>query len=323
MKANRFTYSQEQREWLIFNWENRNGRSNAQLTEEFNRFFHTQYDAHKLESQVSHIKRIGHSSRGILCHTEEQDQWIIENYYLIPRKDYVNAYNERFGTNLGRSIENYSIKLLKKTGNYKGQRDKSMWNRRFITQEEINWLKQHKSKMTTKELTAEFNKTFNRTFVSIDTIKRLMYQRGLKLANFGKSVSNKTTAITRMPIGSTIFRANNLYVKIVNYSSKELRDYCKKHNIKNSHGGVQINYDPRFMRYDAYVLGFKDKCPEDKVIIHLDGNPLNCEKDNLRVVDRKVMASLATSGLLHNGEFTEIAINVVETDFVLKRIEKQ
>lgn len=317
IQSNKY-FTQEQVDWIAWNWKekNRKGKSNAQLTFEFNAFFKTNKSVGSIQSKAS-LLRLGDKKSSYIKFMK-CDDWIAENYYLYPRQEFMKKYNETFGTNLGRSIENKAIKILKSRGLYKGQRPKKMWGRAFWNDEMIEWLMENKPKMTSKELVDAFNEKFNMSVKHYDSLKKIVYDHGRKLSEVRTPFVDRQNNLARMPIGAIVEvdRRQVSMIKIKNMNRRQINKWREENALKNSQGVIK---DPRFIRLDLYNLGY-ERFPDNMLVVHLDGNWRNCSKDNCVLVEKEVAQKVWKNKWNKNSvEVAKVGIEVAKAIALMKK----
>ena len=171
------------------------------------------------------------------------------------------------------------------------------------------------------ELTALVNKQFNKTYTTAQ-ITRMRYQLGA------------VSGLKPRPPNSGQFKKGqappNKGKKQTDYMAPESIERCRVTQFKPGHaptnhrevGSTRVNVDgyieikvaePRTWRLLHRVVWEKANGPIEPgmIVIFLDGNPLNCELDNLALVSKSVNARLNQNHLRYkDSELTKTAINI-------------
>lgn len=268
---------------------------------------------------------------------------------VMSREEFTEAYNKEFGT---KYTVTYLRSLVYKAGILK--------NERFLFNEEHDkFLIENGPHITCSEMLELFEKTFN-----YKPQKASIYQRYKRLNIQPKLERTKFTQEEvdfLREYGSNLYFGElyNLFIERYRYYTKDaFRCQCDKYDIKYAHGFTLVN-DRVKTRYreigyelvrkvpsgklynfvkcahgikDNYVR--KDKLiyeasygelPSTHTIIHLDGNTLNDDIDNLFAVDRRVISTFTRLGLkiTDNPEINLSIINTGQLQFEVSQAIKK
>lgn len=268
---------------------------------------------------------------------------------VMSREEFTEAYNKEFGT---KYTVTYLRSLVYKAGILK--------NERFLFNEEHDkFLIENGPHITCSEMLELFEKTFNykpQKASIYQRYKRLNIQPKLERTKF----TQKEVDFLR-EYGSNLYFGElyNLFIERYRYYTKDAFRYqCDKYDIKYAHGFTLVN-DRVKTRYreigyelvrkvpsgklynfvkcahgikDNYVR--KDKLiyeasygelPSTHTIIHLDGNTLNDDIDNLFAVDRRVISTFTRLGLkiTDNPEINLSIINTGQLQFEISQAIKK
>lgn len=162
-----------------------------------------------------------------------------------------------------------------------------------------------------EDLKNEFNKYYNtRSFYGI---KQICHKLGLfykiNLTRYGQRNANKGHIKTK--IGDEFFnkKTNSLWIK-----TNDINVYGKNERASRN--------SKNWTKKDIYVWEkyYNEKLTKCDFLIHLDGNPFNCDIDNLYKSNLKVHNILLNDGVYekHNKEFTLANIELIELRVVLR-----
>ena len=230
-----------------------------------------------------------------------EDKWLIDNYNKYSRTKLCEEYNKTFNKNLYyRSLENYSSKLIK-LGLI--ERKNKPVNRFRITEEMREWIVENKSKYYVKEFVEEFNKKFN-CKTSYDSLKRNLLTNGIKTSQLGKRAKIDRTNFHKYKIGDIVKYHNINWIKVNNLSLNRLSDTGQKN----------------FKKYADYVYEKHHNIviPKDKIVLHLDGNTLNDDINNLMLVSKPTFISINC-----RKKYLKEIKGLIEVNALAKEIEKQ
>ena len=272
MKPNRFVYTQEMIDFVL---EYRKNHTWAETNLAFNKKFNL--DKKDVVKAISgKLQRKKQKDSTLKCYSEEEDNWLIKNYNKFSRRELCIIYNKKFNKEIGyRSLENYCGKLIKK-GLIKRSLEKPKDCFRF-TKEMIQWLIDNKANYTCADLTNEFNKKFNANTTQ-SSIKELLTRKKFNLSRKGIRSKIESERYHRCKVGDIIQYHGLNYIKI-----------SKKPQNKSKYSVVK--YYKRYADY-AYEKYYNIKIPENKKVLHLDGNLLNDNIENLMLVDKSTIQSI-------------------------------
>lgn len=266
MKPNRFMYTQEMIDFVL---EYQKNHTWAETNLAFNKKFNLdKKDVVKVIREK--LQRKKQKNTTLKYYSEEEDNWIIKNYNKFSRRELCIIYNKKFNKEIGyRSLENYCSKLIKK-GLIKRSLEKPK-DRFLFTKEMIQWLIDNKANYTCVDLTNEFNKKFNANTTQ-SSIKKLLTHKKTNLSKKGIRAKIDSEIYHKCEVGCIIQHQGSNYIKISKKPQNESKYYLAK-------------YYKRYADY-VYEKHYNIKIPENKKVLHLDGNLLNDNIENLMLVDK-------------------------------------
>lgn len=168
--------------------------------------------------------------------------------------------------------------------------------------EEKEWLISQDPNLTYRELTNLFNEKFN-AHVSRDCISDLMCKRLKKISRRANSERCRFNVGPKKKhsIGDEIIKAGYVWVKVSDEyfpTRKQSFESYKRNWKKKAEIVWEAKYGP---------------IPDDKFLIFLDGNSMNCDIDNLYPITRAVHATMSSNSWYKlNKDFTLAAIKYCE-----------
>lgn len=321
---NRFT-SPEQREWLIQNYGKFDGFYNrlTLLTDEFNKQFNTNLTKDQIGTKLDTLK-IAKSNK----FTEEEKNWLKENVNNYDMHTLTKLFNETFNSN--RKVN--SIQVATTTYGYR-----VAWkmDKKTLTQEEKEWIKKHYNDEDNNTLYLKFNEKFNRDLTCIAFTARCKKMRIKKQYRIEEETTKKVYKYIYENIDKYIID-NKIDYDIIEKDIEEnfgdykinrhnvlgflrkkmnvkdlLRQesspigyeyqreglwYVKVSNVKNATQYENSMLKNRYM-YEKY---YNCKLTDDDVIIHLDNDKNNFEKENLIRLTKK------ENGILIGNKFNNL-----------------
>ena len=206
---------------------------------------------------------------------EIEDKWIIENYNKYSRTKLCEEYNKTFNKNLNyRSLENYCGKLIRLGLLERKNKPVDRWK---FTDEMINWILENKSKYLCDDFVKAFNEKFNCN-TSYCGIKKNLLSRGIRTSWIGIRSKIDTTNMQKFKVGDIFEYHNNNWIKVNDLPNNKLDTKGQK------------NYK-RYANY-VYEKHYNIVIPKDKFILHLDGNTLNDDINNLMLVSKSTFQSI-------------------------------
>lgn len=268
---------------------------------------------------------------------------------IMSREEFTEAYNKEFGT---KYTVTYLRSLVYKAGILK--------NERFLfNKEHDKFLIENGPHITCSEMLELFEKTFNykpQKASIYQRCKRLNIQPKLERTKFTKEEVEFLKEYGKNLYFGELY---NLFIERYRYYSKDAFRYqCSKYKIKYAHGFTLVNdsvetryreigYEivwkvpsGKLYNFVKYAHGIKhnyirkDKMiyeshygelPSTHTIIHLDGNTLNDDIDNLFAVDRRVISTYTRLGLkiTDNPEINLSIINTGQLQFEISQAIKK
>lgn len=255
-------------------------------------------------------------------YTKEQKDFLLS--FKEDGKSYseiAKLFNEKFKTNKSRC----SIQSICRSLGYK-QRVKTPYK---LNEEEINFLKEHYQGISRKELTRLFNEHFN-TSVSASQIKQSCNLRGWHNGLTGKFGTREdwipwNKNLTKEELNSHYPNGMNVYGMIKSNIKYHKGDIVKHHDwlyivIEEPNG--KDNWSKRLISLSRYVWEqHNGKIPKGYKIIFKDGNPENCDIENLMMVNNQTFMQLAKLNAHGLGKITEAVVELDKTNQLVKTMK--
>lgn len=209
-------------------------------------------------------------------YTEEQKEWLKENYANMPMSKLVESFNKHF--NDKRTYEGIRCCCKDILGLRRGYHLKPSYADMY-TPEEIEWIVNHSHSFSRTDLAKEFNEKFNHR------------------------ASYKTVAKICLGFGGA-----RKCVKEI----KPLQPYVHK-RVEQPDRMLIRNEDGVDEAYARYLYRkHYGKIPKGYVVIHLDGNHMNNDINNLEAVSRAELNKLLGGKSYGLGEITRTEIMIHE-----------
>ena len=224
--------------------------------------------------------------------TPEMENTVKELYDTCTAREIAEIINANFGTGFSHTAIWNRAKSLQLT-------DGS--NRHHYTEEQDEWLRQSITKYTYGDLVCAFNKEFQ-TNIGYYALKSHC-TRKLHLLG-GTFASKGLRGKHRLPIGTE-------------YSDPYGRIVIKVNDLPESRGGRQhANWRPKARHIWEQHYG---KIPEGHNIVHLDGDPSNCDISNLECTTKSIQGGITKlSGT--SPELVRCAIKMKTLEKILENI---
>lgn len=181
----------------------------------------------------------------------------------------------------------------------------------MYTSEEDEWIKDHIDDDTYERLKDSFNHIFGADVSYQSFTSHVLKQLKLnKTVNRGNIPKGKRLCKNMLPVGHESFQDGHIWIKIAD----NVND-CKNRRMPSK------LHDPNWMRKDHLVwMNSGNNLPsKSEVLIHLDGDKLNCEVDNLYLTTRKINLMLSKNKWRFNDrELTLVAIKWCELFYARK-----
>lgn len=226
--------------------------------------------------------------------TPEMDSVLKTMYGLWTSKEIAQILNDEFGTGFTRSAIDNRIKK-------KGLSTKAPCYR--YTEEQDKWLCQNISHYTYPDLVDAFNEKFH-TSQSYYNIKSHCIRKGFKGGNSYQK-GYKNWRIT--PIGTEKIYNGRIYVKVSDAPTSR----TNKNHMANWEGKERLVWEQHH-----------GKIPEGYNIVHLDGNPLNCDISNLECTTNSIQGSITKPFQGTSAEVKRCAIKMKTLEKILEGIEQ-
>jgi len=265
--------------------------------------------------------------------TEEQLKFLESNYGKVTMGNLVKMYNAKFPSN---PITNWQIyRFNYKYGWKEKAQDPPHRNMTVWTKEMIEYCKIHAKEYSYRDMAKKLNEVFGTdikeeqitsmyTRYGITNDKPTAFHKGHVPANKGKKWSEYLTpeqqeackkgcfkkgqeSFNKKPIGTIVIR-HDCHRKGQSYRWIKVRD------------GVSNNYQ-MYSRY-LYEKTYGIKLKTDDLIIHLDGNPLNDDIENLFLVKNTENGTLNKSyKVSSNPDITKAEILTIRLNQKLKKVK--
>jgi len=202
--------------------------------------------------------------------------------------------------------------------------------RRKFTEEQKLFMEEYASTLPWPELTEQFNEKFHTDF-PYNTIKGWLYQHGFKSVNGTHRFTSESSPRWQKGLSKEEF-----FSHFSNDSLKKFNDNVKSMNIKYRKGQeiikrgrpyIVINDEfgnncifKRLMRKNRYVWEqHNGPIPENHLILHLDGDVMNCDIENLICVPQRYLAQFRWNDWLDaTGEVLKAAVKCCDLYYKAK-----
>lgn len=230
-------------------------------------------------------------------YTPEEEKWLLDNVADHKYDELTVLFNEHFGLNQTKRM--ISLKLF------------GLGYRRFktvrFTKEEDEWLRENYPSLGRKETTILFNKKFNKNKNKDDIHAHCTGVLGIKVTEETHRKNLVKYHTGRKKLGSEHYDKDKNIMFVKAYEDRKRR-----------------NFIPRAQYVYMKHNGLKE-IPKGYSIIHLDGDTMNDDIENLAMIDSSVQQTLCRNGWTSTGskEFTKTAIKWCELNQILKKGEKE
>ena len=283
-------FTQEQKEWLKEKYlDIEHYMSVNDIAALFNETFNESVKSYQLNELLNKrmgLKRNIKANQFGLPMSEEEINFLKENYSKCSVPELVVLLNQTFGTNRGLSfIKGY---CREKLGLHRKDYVKTY---KDYTQEELDFIRNNCDKMTRKDFAKHFH-------TSESQIKVVMSKNHIRMKNSGV----KKHVAKSKPVGHKAVVNGYVFIK-----------------YKNERNGAHHNYTPyaRYLYEQAY-----GKLKDDEMVIFLDGNNRNFDLSNLAVVDKKTNASILWLNAQGKGDLTKAMIEILEIEKIMENCGK-
>lgn len=235
-------------------------------------------------------------------YTDEQINWLNENAPIMQLKQIPIEFNKRFGTNITYwQIASANRRIYHWKPTRKLNRPRILWK-----QEHIDYMltiyKGRLCKETAKMINDKFGSNYTEqqvsSFLGNNHLKNGVdtnFKKGHKAQNKGKKWADYMSPESQAKARQTCFKkgnisANNVPIGTISIRRDKDRKRMYYNWIKVKDGCQQEN----FMLYARYVYeqAHNVKLKKNQLILHLDGNSLNDNIDNLMLIEQKENAVL-------------------------------
>ena len=257
-------------------------------------------------------------------YTEEEDSFLKENGPLYFREELTKLFNEHFGLHL--TVNAIKCHCIKK---------KISSNIKKYSKEEYEWLKENSALYPRKKLVEIFNAKFNsnRSFASINSFCKEKnfkaptdgrYEHGHKTWNTGLATEEIKTHFSEESYSSLM---------------KSLANGREKHKIGDQYlmkiGDIRVPYiitstdysipfKKRMIPETRYVLKQHGiEVPKGYSVVHLDGDVMNNDISNLKIVSDREKIVIVNNGWFENKELIETALMYAELYCMISNHKKE
>ena len=231
---------------------------------------------------------------------EEQAEFVRERYGTMSRKEIVDEFNARYGTNINkRQLDTFRVYQ----GGVKPYRTPHEW-----TAEQTEWIKQNYGTMLLKDLVEAFNKHFN-TNVELLALRWHATKNGFLQTDIDKQRANTRRLVMKKNMGQEREYNGDIYVKVGDWRQDEQKEKGRTWQLKSrvvwerEHGKIPNGYNVKF----------------------IDGNKRNFDINNLMLVKQSVMLRINQSHSMTDNADLNKSIIMVETlkDAIRQKERKQ
>lgn len=230
-------------------------------------------------------------------YTDEHKEWIKQNYHLYKKlTDFRLAFNEKFNLELSHSAFDHLTDRLNIS--FRKQTTKLNYiQKQWILDNYTNKEYIGDNHYYTDKLCKDFNDKFN-----VKITHSYVYQF-LKINGEHKPYSNPNHFI--YPIGHEKKVGNQWYVKVSD-SPQFIQKGCRENQTHNYRRKANVLYE----KY--YNVKVDD---ETQIVIHIDENINNFEKENLYLISKKAERILV--GSKYKNEDTQTRLNAIKVSEIL------
>lgn len=276
-------FSKEQQEWILDNVKTY--KSLNETRKKFIEFFNEscRYDRLKEFCEENGIYMVNK----IHLYSNEELSWLKENRdNYIYLTEMAKDFNNKFGTDIDRQ----KISAVLRGHNIK----RSDLKRNVYTNEFYEWLINNYNKYINKELSILIKEKFD-VNLSEDGIQALLKRKGFSKENDGKFKEHK--------LGHEILRKGIPYIKVKKYKCKNEDTYRRKANVI----------------YEQY---HNVELKKDDIVLNLDGDAFNFDKDNLVLLSRnefQVYHIKSQHNEISNINIKKLLLNIVKLESIMKK----
>lgn len=231
-------------------------------------------------------------------YTEEHLAFLREGYKTLRRSELTAAFNEKFGLSkttcsVKQALQMNGIRTDRK-GLVKGERSV------LFTPEQVGFIKEKYKIYSHKELTIEFNKTFQ-TEIKAKQIRSFVHNQGIQSGRNGcfgeghKPWNAGTKGLVKPNSGN--FKKGQVPPNLMPVGSERVNVYGYveiKINVPNPYvPGQKTRWKQKHHVVWESVNG---PVPKNHLVTFLDGNKENCDIENLELISRGVNAYINCNG---------------------------
>lgn len=230
-------------------------------------------------------------------HTEEELDWLRENYPKYDRNTLAPIFNKQFNRNITPST------LSTLCSDYKIKSGRTGYFKKKYPKEYIDWLQEHSTE-SIKTLLPIFNKHFN-TNLGYYALRGLMYNYVIRPETYNPNEfrkNNKRAPVNKernTQFGVLVKTAKRIYNSTYNCAdgTKPIWEYKHRQIWEQHYGPI----------------------PKDHIVIFLDGNKKNCDISNLQCIPRSIHGPMCLNNFYnHSKEITQAGIEILQTEKLIK-----
>lgn len=281
------TFSKEQQEWILGNIH-----SCRTLNEIKNKFTKKFNEFCRFERLKEFCEENGiYMVNKVHLYSNKELEWLRgnrDNY--ISLAEMAKDFNNKFGTNTNR----LKLSAIFRDHNIK----RSDFKRNVYTNEFYEWLFNNYNNYTNKEISTIIKEKFN-VDLNADGIQALLKRKGYSKENDGKFKEHE--------LGHEILRKGIPYIKVKKYTCKNIDIYRRKANVI----------------YEQY---HNVELKKDDIVLNLDGDPFNFDKDNLILLSKyefQVYHIKSQHNEVNNIYIKKLLLNIVKLENIIKNEGKE
>lgn len=253
-------------------------------------------------------------------YTKEEIEWVVAHARGTPYKKLTEAFNERFGRNAGsKAVQGIARRHGAKNGLHGGNRNgKGVYVSKYWKSPEVReFVEKHHAGMRIKEMARVLSEMTGLEYTAqivhgwytrhhYKTGLPCKYEKGNVPVNKGKKIANPVPCAAWFKKGQTPYNAVPVGAEVVN---------CKGYRTRKIAEPNEWVYVHRYIWEQV-----NGPIPEGMCIIFADGNKLNCDISNLRLLMRKELGTMNKNGLFSNdAELTDIGLSIARLKIAMRR----
>ena len=261
----------------------------------------------------------------------EEYNFLAENCSIMCARDLAIELNKRFHTN---RTKNGVLYYLKSKGLHAVHEQQSSWYKPIFTDEEIQFLRDNGGKMSRKELHKLMEDTFHKEF-KFNSIRSLCVKFNVSSPNGDCRFTAETSPRWQKGLSKEEFKShyteesyNRMIQRRIESNIKySIGDEIIRHDIPfivvNNEFGKGI--DHRLQRKDTYVWEqHYGKLSKDDMLLHIDGDPSNCDINNLICIPKLYRMQFAQNDWYHaDPEIKKLAVQWCKLHYTVKDMAEE